>query len=343
MNIAFIYNVRHHKASLKNKQAMQEAEFDEPSTINGIRKALQELGHQVFKIEANENAYLKLKRLHKKIDFAFNIAEGLHGCDREGQIPAMLEMLQIPYNGSKPLTQAICLNKAKTKEILKFHKIPTPNFQLFKSHKEKISKNLNYPLIVKPNYEGSSKGIFQNSVVNNKKDLLQIVKNTILEFKQPVIAEELIPGREFTVGFLGNNPVEILPPVEIDYSHLPKNFIPIDSYETKWIVDSPKSNYKTVICPAKISKILLRKIEELCLKTKEALEINDYCRLDIRLDKKNKPYVLDINQIPGLIPNPKENSRYPLAARKAGYTFEQMLNKIIKEALKRYKTKTTCH
>jgi len=337
MNIVFTFNVRHVKPSLKNKKSIEEAEFDTPETIRGIARSLKKLGHRVFLIEADENSYLKFKKLKSKIDLVFNIAEGISGSDREAQIPAMLEMLKIPYIGSKPLTQAICLNKALTKKILILHHVPTPKFQLFKIGNEKLKKDLKFPLIIKPNYEGSSKGIFQNSFVKTEKELRKKIKEVIKNFNQPALVEEFLEGREFTVGLIENNPVEILPPVELNFSELPQKFIPMDSYEVKWLVDNPKNKIKTVICPAEIKKNLWRKIKEICLKTKEVLEILDWCRIDLRLDKKGNPNVLEINQIPGIIPDPKENSCFPLAARVAGYSFEEMLDKIIKAACRRYK------
>ena len=339
MKIALTFNLRHFKPSLKNKKAIEEAEFDTPETIKGITETLKKLGHKVFLVEANENAYLKFKKLRAKIDLVFNMAEGIWGQDREAQIPAMLEMLKIPYLGSKPLTQAICLNKAKTKESLLFHNIPTAKFQLFKTGREKLKNYLKFPLIVKPNCEGSSKGIFQNSFVKNESELKNKVKEIIKNLKQPALIEEFLGGREFTVSLIGNNPVEILPPVEIDFLALPKNFIPMDSYETKWILDNPESKIKTIICPAKINEKLWQRIKEICLKTKEVLEILDWCRIDLRLDKKGVINVLEVNQTPGIIPDPKENGRFPLAARVAGYTFEEMLAKIIKVTCERYKIK----
>ena len=339
MKIALTFNIRHAKPSLKNRQAIEEAEFDEPSTIRGISKAIKKLGHKVFLVEANKNAYLKFKKLRAKIDLVFNIAEGISGQDREAQIPAMLEMLKIPYVGSKPLTQAICLNKAKTKEILKFHHVPTAPFQIFKTGEEKTKKYLKFPLIVKPNCEGSSKQIFQNSFVKNEKTLRKKVRKIIRNLEQPALVEEFLGGREFTVSLIGNNPVEVLPPVELNFSVLPKDFIPMDSYEVKWILDNPESKIKTIICPAKINEKLWQRIKEICLKTKEVLEILDWCRIDLRLDKKGVINVLEVNQTPGIIPDPKENSRFPLAARAAGYTFEEMLAKIIKVTCERYKIK----
>ena len=339
MNITFTFNIRHSKPSLRNKRAIEEAEFDTIETIKGIAEALKKLGHKVFLIEADEKAFLKFKSLKSKTDLVFNVAEGIFGEDREAHIPAILEMLQIPYVGSKPITQAICLNKAMTKEVLLYHGIPTANFQLFKTGQEKLKKDLKFPLIIKPNHEGSSKGIFQNSFVKKEKELRKKVKEVIKNLRQSALAEEFLDGREFTVALLGNNPVEVLPPIELNFSALPKNLIPMDSYEVKWLVDNPESDVETVICPAKIEKKLWQEIKEISLKTKEALEILDWCRIDLRLNKRGVPNILEINQIPGIIPEPKENSRFPLAARAAGYTYEQMLDKIIKSACKRYNIK----
>ncbi|MDO8424744.1 MAG: ATP-grasp domain-containing protein [bacterium] len=340
MNLALTYNIRHFQPSLKNKKAIEEAEFDTPETIKGISEALKRLGHKVFLIEADKNAYLKFKNLRKSIDLVFNVAEGIEGADREAQIPAMLEMLGIPYVGSKPLTQALCLNKAKTKEVLVSHSIPTPRFQLFKTTREKINKNLRFPVIVKPNSEGSSKGIFQSSIAKNREELKRNVGEIIKKLKQPALAEEFLPGREFTVAVIGNNPAKILPIVEINFSGIPKDFFPIDSYEVKWILDNPDSETETVICPAKISQKLEKIIKEVCLKAKETLDILDWCRIDLRLDKKGVPNLLEINQIPGIIPDPKENSRFPLAARVSGLSYGKMLEEIIKSACVRYNLKT---
>lgn len=339
MNLVLAFNIRHYKPSLKNKKAQEEAEFDTPETIEGIAKALKSLGHKVYLIEADKEAYLKFKNLKGKIDLVFNIAEGMKGADREAQIPSLLEMLEIPYVGSKPLAQALCLSKSKAKEAMLANAIPTPRFQLCKTGKEKII-NFKFPVIVKPNQEGSSKGIFQNSIANNANELKSKARKIIEKFNQPALAEEFLTGREFTVAMIGNSPARIMPIVEINFSAIPKNFYPMDSYEVKWILDNPKSQTETVVCPAKISSALKKRIEEICLKTKEALDILDWCRIDVRLDKEGNPNILEINQIPGIIPDPKENSRFPLACRAGGLAYEKMLQEIIKSACLRYNLKT---
>lgn len=336
MNLALCYNIRHFAPSVRNKKAIEEAEFDTPETILGIVRALESLGHQVFKIEADQRAFLKFNKLKPKIDLVFNLAEGIKGADREAQIPALLEMLEIPYVGSKPLAQALCLNKAKAKEILISRAIPTPPFQLFETGREAINPKLKFPLIVKPNSEGSSKGIFQKSIARNKEELKKKANNVIKNFKQPALAEELLTGREFTVGLIGNSPVRVLPIVEITFTGIPRNFFPIDSYEVKWILDSPGSLVQTVECPADVPRLLEKKIREACLQTKAALEILDWCRIDVRLDKNGAPNILEVNQIPGIIPDPEENSRFPLAARASGLAYGEMLAEIIKSAQKRY-------
>jgi len=168
MKIALCYNVRHVKPDINNPQYILEAEFDEPQTIKGIQQALEKLGHTVFLVEADQNGYLKFKKLKNKLDLVFNIAEGIFGHDREAQVPAMLEMLELPYTGPSPLAYALGLDKAKTKEILLANGIPTPRWQVIKQVKD-LKKSLIgfFPVIVKPVGEGSSKGIHAANLAHN--------------------------------------------------------------------------------------------------------------------------------------------------------------------------------
>lgn len=336
MNIVLTFNVRHTKPDLSNKQYVEEAEFDEPSTIEGIKKAIESHGHRVLLIEADENAFMNLKSKKEKLDLVFNIAEGMHGNDREAQIPAILEMLEIPYIGSKPLAQSLCLNKAKAKEVLSFSGIPTPDFQIFVTGDEPMKDTLRFPLIVKPNGEGSSKGITQDCFVRDENELRKKAREIITSLHQPALAEEFLSGREFTIAIIGNDPPEILAPVEIDYSKLPREVIPFDSYEVKWVLDTPESGKDFIICPAKIDSLLWEKVKTTALQTKEALGVLDWLRIDMRLDARGIPNVIEVNQIPGIIPDPKENSRFPLAARMSGYSYEEMIGKIIDSACRRY-------
>jgi D-alanine-D-alanine ligase len=309
-------------------------EFDDMATIMAIKNGIESGGHKVVLIEANKDAYEKLK--NSKLDFVFNFAEGLHGESRESQIPAMLEMLKIPYTGSNPLTLAIALDKTKTKEILTYYGIPTPKFQLFKSENEKLKKDFKFPLFVKPNAEGSSKGIAGKSLVNDEKTLRERVKYVINHYHQPALVEEFLDGREFTVSIIGNDPPRLLPIVEIIFDNLPEGIPKFDCYEVKWIFDSPDSDVETAICPAKINKKLEKRIKKIALGTFKVLGCKDFCRIDMRLDKNNIPNVLEVNPIAGLIPDPKENSRFPKACYTAGMTYNEIILSILEAAMKRY-------
>src|SRR3972149_8229153 len=192
--IAFLYNVRHLYPDPKNPKTLREADFDDPETTKLQIMYLKKLGYKIIPIEANEKAYFKLYRLKHKIDLVFNVSEGLHGNDREAQIPAMLEMLQIPYTGSPPLTQAIILDKSKTKEILIAHKIPTLPYQLLKSKNDKFDKSLKFPLMVKPVSEGSSAGGNNKRVVYNETGLYKQVDYIEATFGEQALVEPYLEG-----------------------------------------------------------------------------------------------------------------------------------------------------
>lgn len=310
------------------------AEWDTIETINSMKDAL-ELFHDVIMIEANEDAFEKLK--NAKPDIVFNFAECAHGISREAQIPAMLDMLRIPYTGSDPLTLATCLDKARTKEILAYHKIPTANFLFVETPDDLKDFNLTFPVMMKPVAEGSGKGIFNSSFVNNFEQLKERLTENLISYRQPFIIEEFLPGREFTVAVLGNNgSAEVLPIVEINFSELPEGLIPIYSYEAKWVVDTRDNPLDIFICPAKIDKTLEEKIKNVVLRTYKVLRCKDWSRIDIRLDAHGEPNIIEINPIPGVLPNPSDNSCFPKAARAAGLSYEEMLNKVLTEAAKRY-------
>jgi len=333
--IAFLYNVRHFYLDVADYRNQLEADFDDPITTKWQIKHLKNLGFKIIPIEANENAYLKLKRFKKKIDLVFNVAEGIYGKDRELQIPAILEMLQIPYTGSSPLTHAFALNKGKAKQIFQAEGIPTAPFQIIKTSEFILDSKLKFPLIVKPVAQGSSMGITNKSVVHDIESLKKQVIKIITAFKEPALVEPFLEGREFSIAMLGN-PGVILPIIEPNHSMLPKGYLPFDSYEVKWYFEEQgNSNY--LMCPAIMDKKLEIRIKEICHQVWKALEVMDWCRIDIKCDKENNPYVLEINSPAGLIPpEVSVTSYFPLAARTSGMDYEQMLLQIIKTASKRY-------
>lgn len=356
MEVALVYNVKKEEAPVAENDGQPSsktntqhtstlphtngvdayAEWDTIETINAVRDALS-LFHSVTMIEADEDAFEKLRQTRPQI--VFNIAEGKFGASREAQIPAMLEMLNIPYTGSDPLTLAVCLDKSRAKEILAYNNVPTAKFVVVDSFEELRADSIALPAMVKPLFEGSSKGIFDASLVHTKDELVKQVQHVIKEYQQSALVEEFLPGREFTVAMLGNGDnVQVLPIVEIKFDSLPENVNPIYSYEAKWFWDQPSNPLDIFECPAKISNELRLEIEQICKKTYKVLHCRDWSRIDVRLDKNGKPNIIEINPLPGILPNPEDNSCFPKAARAAGLDYKKMLNSVLNFAIKRYAT-----
>jgi D-alanine-D-alanine ligase len=298
-----------------------------------IKNALVKNGYSVELLEADEGLYEKLR--YGPYGFVFNIAEGIRGESRESHVPAMLEMLGIPFTGSSIQALAITLDKRRTKEILQHYGIPTPRFQMFKNAAQKLNPELQFPLFVKPNSEGSSKGIRNNSLVKNEEELRNMLKFVTKNYGQEALVEEFLDGREFTVAVLGNSPPKVLPIVEITFDYLPPNVNKFDSYEVKWYWDNPTNPVDPVVCPAKISKQLEYQIKRIAIASFKATGCVDLCRMDFRLDKHGVPNVIEINALPGLMPDPLENSRFPKACFTAGMTYDEIIMAITTEAMKR--------
>jgi D-alanine-D-alanine ligase len=334
--IAFLYNVRHQYPDPNDPKTQLEADFDDPSTIKSIIEHLEACNCTVIPIEADENAYARLKKNRERIDLAFNYSLGMYGLDRYAQLPAMLEMLQIPYTGSRPMTEAIILNKARMKEVIYAHNIPTLPFQHFNSPDEKLKRSLHYPLIVKPVSQGSSAGITNDSVVWTEVRLREQLEHIMNLFNNSALVEPFVTGREFSIPMFGNPP-KFLPFIEPDHSTLPDEYYPMDSLEVKWILEEQEDSAH-LLCPAQINQKLTRRLEHICLRAWEALELRDFCRIDVRCDSEGKPYILDVNSPPGFIPpEVSVTSYFPLAAREAGMSYDTLLKKLFDNALKRYK------
>ncbi|MBI2129880.1 D-alanine--D-alanine ligase [Candidatus Woesearchaeota archaeon] len=343
MNIALAYN-QIKKKILKNKPVDAIAELDSKETIDALKEAIEKNGHDVILIEADENAYELLKNEKNEIDLVFNIAEGISGESRESYIPFMCEMLGIPYTGSAPSTLAICLNKARTKEILLHHNIATPKFQIFNGENEKLNENIAYPVILKLKDEGSKMGLTKSSVVGNDAELKKQLAYLFKTYSRPVMAEEFLAGREFTVGVIGNDNPITFPPVEVKFSEQLKEservvLFQVDEPVIPLIksVDKNFSNSKNYvdyasICPAEIPKELELKLKETALKAYRALRCRDWCRIDMRLDKKGKVNVLELNPIAGIDPS----YWFPKAAKAAGLEYPLLIGKIIDYASERY-------
>jgi D-alanine-D-alanine ligase len=308
------------------------AEWDDIHTIRAVEAALASR-HQVTLVEANLDAFETYRRLRP--DLVFNIAEGLHGASREAQVPAMLDMLGIPYTGSDPLTLGLCLDKRRTKEILTHHGIATPGFAVVKALTE-IPEQLCYPLMVKPTLEGSSKGVTDKALVQNRHELVRQLEWVLNTYHQPALIEEFLPGREFTVALIGNGgDLTVLPIVEINFETLPAGVQPIYSYEAKWLWDQEEDPLQIFSCPAKLEPLLRLQIEELCRSAFRALDCRDWCRIDVRLDGQGRPHVIELNPLPGILPRPEQNSCFPKAARAVGLSYDETILAVVDAACAR--------
>lgn len=310
------------------------AEWDSEETIEAVRAALESFGHEVTLIEADCEAYGSLKLLNP--EFVFNLAEGLNGSSRESQIPSMLELLNIPFTGSDSVTTGICHDKSRCKEILSYYKIPNAKFFITDAA-HNCENKVSFPKFVKPLHEGSSKGIYNSSVVNNFSELRNEIVRIKEHYNQPSLVEDFLEGKEFTVAMLGNgDEVKVLPVVEINLESVPEGFNKIYSYEVKWFFDTRESKLDIFRCPAEIDLELCRQIEKLCRNAFKVLRIKDWARIDVRLDKDNVPHIVEINPLPGILPDPADNSCYPKAAREIGLNYEEMINEVLQTAIRRY-------
>ncbi len=335
MKVALTYNLKKEIGEAESLPEDFYAECDDPETVEAVRESLEERHGDVLMIEADEDAFEKFRKLRP--DIVFNMAEGVWGDSRESQIPSILEMLRIPYTGSGPLTLAMCLNKARAKEILSYYGIPTARFIVAREASLEIEKYLSFPMFVKPLLEGSSKGIKNDSIVRDVSSLRKKVASVLEEYSQPALVEEYLEGREFTVALMGNGPsLNALPVVEINYSALPAGVNPIYSYEAKWIFDTPEAPLDIFTCPADVNGRLKSAIEAVSKDAFGALEVRDWCRIDVRLDSEGTPHIIELNPLPGILKDPKCNSCFPKAARAAGLSFTGMVNGVLDAARKRY-------
>jgi D-alanine-D-alanine ligase len=288
-----------------------------------VRSALAEV-HDVTLIEADEDFYPRVRELRP--DIVFNIAEGINGISREAQVPAILDMLGIPYMGSDPLTLSLCLDKSRTKEVLTFHGIRNPRFSVVQGTGGLAGTAPPLPAMVKPLHEGSSKGIFNSSLARSRDELDAAVEKVVSGYRQPALIEEYLPGREFTVAILGNGPdMRVLPIVEIRFDSLPEGVNHIYSYEAKWLWDTVDDPLEIYECPARLSPELEGEIREICAEAYRILRCRDWSRIDVRLDAENRPHIIEVNPLPGILPNPLDNSCLPKAARVAGIPYNVLI------------------
>ncbi|MEP6893999.1 MAG: hypothetical protein ABI986_00185 [Chloroflexota bacterium] len=289
------------------------ADFDHIETIDALRTALETDGHETVFIQADVDLPYALKNVMP--DICFNIAEGLGGDAREAQVPALLEMLKIPYTGSRVLTNGISLDKTLTKRIWRDRRLPVASFQEFSIGDEALRPELKFPLFVKPAREGTGMGVDTKAIVKNEKELRERTSYIINTYQQPALVEDFLPGREFTVGVLGRADAKLysrhpewyekdgfhrFPILELDMTRSVTPQVYSQASKSKEVGEEGAPGY---ICPAILEPELEKKLRHLALRAHQLLYALDISRTDIRLDEEGNPRLLEINTLPGLTPN----------------------------------------
>jgi D-alanine-D-alanine ligase len=326
LKVGITYNLKKDFTRQENQPIDLLEEFDSEETVDAIRKALESEGHEVIKLGGDIGLIDRLRQA--SVDIVFNIAEGLRGRNREAHIPALLEFLNIPYTGSDPLTLSLTLDKAMAKRIAMSQKVPTPRFKKVERMEDLDDLDLRYPLFVKLCYEGSSKGVRLDSKILDPQSLREKARGLLETYGSPLLVEEFVRGPEFTVGILGNEPARVLGVMQIEVKGRPPEES-IYSLEIKreW---EEKVRYH---CPPSIDPGLLKKIEEVALRSYQALECRDVSRVDIRVGEDQTPYFLEINPLPGLSP---VYGDLVIMAKSMGWDYAELVKTILHHALKRY-------
>lgn len=332
---AVTHNPRHARRALHPEfdQPDLYAEWDEPETIDAVERALSPIG-EVVRLEADASFPDRLR--DARPDFVFNIAEGLYGPNREGHVPAICEYFGVPYHASDPLTCSLTLHKGRTKEVLSFYGVPTAPFAVVESKSEARRLRLSYPVFAKPALEGSGKGITTRNLCHTPAELSALVGDLLKAYRQPVLVEEYLAGPEFTVAVLGNgNEARCLPIVGMRFDCLPEGAPPIYGYEAKWLWDTLENPLEIYECPARVPEDFAAEIRSVALRAYHALGCRDWCRIDIRCTAEGQPNVVELNPLPGILPDPRDNSCFPMAARAAGMSYDQLIQTVADVAWRR--------
>jgi D-alanine-D-alanine ligase len=302
--------------------------------MEDIKEALNALGYRSTTLNVDSDIFRLIDFLrHEKPDLIFNLVECVENDSlQEMNVAGIYELLKIPYTGAPALTLGLALNKPRVKEILTFHGIRTPKFQVFESPgKIMVNEDLTYPLIVKPSREDASVGIEEASVVGNVNELRKRVRYVIQEFEQPALVEQFIDGRELNVAIIGNRDPIVLPISEIDFSGLTEGMRRIVSYEAKWVHGTVAYEGTVGVCPAPITAAQEARLRDVALRCFRIFGCRDYARIDIRLTKEGVPYVLEVNPNPDI----SDDAGFARSAKAYGLSFHEVVGKIVEFALER--------
>jgi D-alanine-D-alanine ligase len=345
--VALLANLKVNAPKFEGMAEDQWADLDSEKTINALMEAMRAGGNVCEFFEGDLSLYETLPKFNP--DICFNICEGHFGDSREAQVPAILEMMRIRYTGSKVLTLALALDKSMTKRVLAYHDLPTPNFQTFERVDEPVSKDMRFPLFVKPTHEGTGMGVSAKSIVHNEEELREQLNYIFNRYKQSALVEHYIEGREVTVGLVGNliGPVarrlpenESAPRVQAGLRFFPPMEVDLKPYEETDTVYSNRlkvdlADQLNYLCPAPLDDEMVDELNWLTAAVFRVTGALDVSRVDFRLDANDnmKPYILEINPLPGLSPG---ISDLVIEAAAEGVGHAHLVNMILDAALERY-------
>lgn len=325
MKIGLTYDLRQDYLDMGYSE-LETAELDAIETIEGIEQALLALGHQPARI-GNGKRLVECLARGDRWDFVFNISEGLFGIGREAQVPAILDLYEIPYTFSDPMVMSLCLHKGMTKQIIRDSGLATADFIVARSLADTGRVPFDPPFFAKPVAEGTGMGITAKSVIHSRAELKSVCRELFEQFKQPVLIEEFLPGREFTVGLTGTGQdARVMGTMEILLSDKAEKQVYSLENKEGW---EGRVEYRPV---SPETDSLITDVETLALNAWNALGCRDGGRIDIRCDQLGRPSFIEVNPLAGLRP---EYSDLPIVCAFFGTSYVRLIELILNSALKR--------
>jgi D-alanine-D-alanine ligase len=331
LNVMILYNLFERLQKGEEKDSVAKGVILED--IGAVENAVKSLGHQSTVMAVREEIFPIIHCLKEyRPDVVFNLCESVYGNScLEMNMPALLDLFRIPYTGSSPLTLGLCQNKGKVKDILQSQGILTPRYKIFDRATGPVKGNI-FPIIVKPLHEDGSLGITRESVVFNDETLGKQIQYVIEQHQQPALVEEFINGRELNVGLIETDgKLGVLPASEIDYSEFPEGVPKICGYEAKWVTESTEYQKSKPVCPASLEWVMKKRLEHIAIRVFKLFECRDYARVDFRIDRDGKIYVLEVNPNPDISPQ----SGMTRALKAQGTTYTEFVGNLIERAVQR--------